>query len=112
MTTDGRDHDSRSSGPGEPTPVRDNGPYLEDGQARAQFDAVAFGIPTPTTGHLAGVSSLVLGEALLLTGVQVSPFEQDQRDALARQLDPQTVQVIAGWIVRAHLAGAAVRTAA
>ena len=89
---------------GEPTPVRDNGPYQNLPQARTQFDAVAFGIPTPTTGHLAAVSAMVLAEALLMTGVQVSDFEAGERDTIARQLDPHTVQVIAGWIIRAHLA--------
>lgn len=60
---------------GEPTPVRDNGPYLDLAPARAQFDAVAFGIPTPTTQALTAVSSMVLSEALLLAGVELSDFE-------------------------------------
>lgn len=85
--------------------MRDNGPYPDQAAARAQFAALAHGIPTPTTGDLSAVCSLVLGEALLMAGVDVSDFETDQRDSIARQLDPHTVQVIAGWLVRAHLAG-------
>jgi hypothetical protein len=89
---------------GEPTPIRDNGPYRDHGQARAQYAATAYGIPTRTTEMLAAVSSMALAEALLMTGVDVTPFETEQRDAIARQLDPHTVQVIAGWIIRARLA--------
>jgi hypothetical protein len=87
---------------GEPTPIRDNGPYRDHGQARAQFDANAYGIPTRSTEALAAVSSMVLAEVLLMTGVDVADFEQGERDAIARQLDPHTVQVIAGWIIRAR----------
>ncbi|MEV0734287.1 hypothetical protein [Polymorphospora sp. NPDC050346] len=86
----------------EPSPLRDNGPYGSHTQARAQFAAVSHGIPTPTTGHLASVSSLVLAEALMLTGVDTTPFEDQARDSIARTLDPETVQVIAGWIMRAR----------
>jgi len=53
------------------------------------------------------VSSMVLADALLLTGVEVSDFETAERDSVARQLDPHTVQVIAGWIIRAGLAAGA-----
>jgi hypothetical protein len=95
--------DQPDRAPVEPTPVRDIGPYHGPAQARAQYDATAFGIPTPSTEHLAAVSSMVLAEALLLTGVEATDYEGAERDALARQLDPQTVQVIAGWIIRAHL---------
>ncbi len=89
---------------GEPTPVRDNGPYRDQGQARAQFAATAHGIPTPSTEALAAVSSMVLAEALLMAGVDVTDFETAERERIARQLDPHTVQVIAGWIIRARLA--------
>jgi hypothetical protein len=43
---------------------------------------------------------MVLFEALLLAGVRVSDVEARERDTLARQLDPHTVRVIAGWIIR------------
>jgi hypothetical protein len=82
----------------EPSPVRDNGPYANQAAARAQFAAVSHGIPTRSTGELSAVSSMVLGEALLMSGVTVSDFESGERDSIARQLDPHTVQVIAGWL--------------
>jgi len=34
----------------EPTPLRDNGPYATPGQARAQFEATAYGIPSSVAG--------------------------------------------------------------
>jgi hypothetical protein len=55
---------------------------------------------------------MVLAEALLLTGVEATDYEAAERDAVARQLDPQTVQVIAGWIIRAHLSSPAHRKCA
>lgn len=94
--------------PAEPTPRRDVGPYASVSEARTQYAATIHGIPTPTTEHLSAASSLVLSEALLLGGVALSEFETRERDALARELDPHTIQVIAGWIVRAHLTGAGV----
>jgi hypothetical protein len=84
----------------EPSPIRDNGPYPSSAAARAQFDAVAFGVP----GDPAAASGLVLGEALMMAGVQPSDFERGVLVDLGR-LDPATVQVIAGWVVRGHLAG-------
>ncbi|MEV0733966.1 hypothetical protein [Polymorphospora sp. NPDC050346] len=87
----------------EPSPLRDNGPYDSHVRARTQYAAVSHGIPTPTSGHLASVSALVLVEALMLTGVETSPFEDEERDSIARTLDPVTVQVIAGWIMRARV---------
>lgn len=39
------------------------------------------------------MSSLVFSEALLLGGVELSEFETRERDAVARELDPHTVQV-------------------
>ena len=90
----------------EPTPLRDNGPYRDRAQARAQYDATAYGIPTTSTAELAAMSEVTLTEALLLAGVQPSRFEAEVRAALTRQLDPDEIQVIAGWLIRAHLAGA------
>ena len=85
----------------EPSPIRDNGPYLSSAAARAQFDAVAFGVP----GDPAAAAGLVLSEALLMGGVQPTEFEAGVLVDLGRRLDPATVQVLAGWVVRAHLAG-------
>lgn len=84
----------------EPSPIRDTGPYLDAAAARAQFDAVTFGVPDPGAG-----AGLVLGEALLMAGVQPSDFEAGVVADLGQRLDPVTVQVIAGWLVRAHRAG-------
>lgn len=49
---------------GEPIPIRDNGPYRDQGQARAQFAATTHGIPTPSTEELAAQ----LGAQLLAAG--------------------------------------------
>ena len=97
---------------GEPDPRRDVGPYPGMAAARAQYAASAHGIPVADTAGLAAVSAMVLAEALLLASVTVSEFETAERDALGRQLDPHTVQVIAGWILRAHLAGTGIGTTA
>ncbi|MDG4756202.1 MULTISPECIES: hypothetical protein [Micromonospora] len=90
----------------EPSPLRDNGPYTSHEQTRSQFAAVAYGIPTRTSDDLTGISALVLAEALLIAGVDTSDYEQAALAAIARQLDPEMVQVIAGWVIRARLAGA------
>ena len=84
--------------------MRDKRPYRNRPQARTQFAATAHGIPVLSTEHLAAVPSLGLTEALLLAGVQVTECEAGERDALARRLDPHTIQVIAGGVVRAWLA--------
>ena len=87
----------------EPTPIRDNGPYLSHRQAREQFAAIIHGIPIATDGDLSGLSALVLAEALQAAGVETSDYENGQRDAIARLVDPEAAQVIAGWIIRARL---------
>ncbi len=50
---------------------------------------------------------MVIREALLMTGVGVSDlFEIEYLDAfMQRHADPIMAQLIAGWIIRAHLAG-------
>ncbi len=83
----------------------DNGPYAGPPAARAQFDAMAFGIPVADTDGLSAVAAMVLGQALLSTGVTTTDYETGQRDAISRQLDPETAVVVAGWIRRAWLAG-------
>ena len=87
----------------EPSPLRDLGPYLSADQARAQLTATTYGIPAD---HAAPGfhGELVLAEALMMTGVQVTGWEDIQRQEIVRTLSPETVQVIAGWLLRAHLA--------
>ena len=88
----------------EPTPVRDVGPYKSREQASAQFQALTFDIP-PARQAPGFASELVLMEALLISGVQVSGWEDVQRQEIIRALNDETVQMIAGWIMRAHHAG-------
>jgi len=83
----------------EPTPIRDNGPYLDAKQARAQFDATTYAIPPVMA------KSVILPEALALGWVDLSEYEERVRDHLCNELDPETLQVIASWIVRAYRAG-------
>lgn len=85
---------------GEPSPVRDPGPYASAQQALEQVNATTYGIPHADT--LA--SGLVLREALLLGGVTLTEYETHALDTLADQLDPATAQVLAGWVTRARLA--------
>lgn len=85
-------------------PIRDNGPYLTADQAAAQFDSVSFNVPP---GALSGAEArgMVFFEALLVTGATPSDFERLVVTQLSRTCNSVTAQVIAGWIVRAHLAG-------
>lgn len=90
--------------PGEPSPIRDNGPYRNADQAMKQFAAQTFGIPGPDRVHI----GLVIREALLLTGLDLgTAFELDYLGEYLRanRLDPVFAQIIAGWIIRAHLSG-------
>jgi hypothetical protein len=90
----------------EPSAVRDVGPYESAAQARTQLAATTYGIPAANASP-GFASELVLMEALTMGGVPVSGWEDVQRGEIIRALDPEMVQVIAGWILRAHLAGAA-----
>lgn len=96
----GREH------PTEPSPFYDNGPYAGSAAARAQFDALAFGIPVADTAGLSAVAAMAIGQALLGAGVATTDYETGHRDTIGRQLDPETAIVVAGWIRRAYLAGA------
>lgn len=89
----------------EPSPIYDNGPYASPAAARMQFDALAFGIPVTDSGGLSAIAVMVVGQALLSTGVATTDYETGHRDAIGRQLDPETAVVAAGWIRRAYLAG-------
>jgi hypothetical protein len=94
--------------PVEGNPMRDNGPYLTTDQAAAQFDAVSFGVSFAVPpGALSAdtARALVLFEALLLGDVAPSDFERLVITQLSQTCGSVTAQVIAGWIVRAHLAG-------
>lgn len=89
----------------EPSPIYDNGPYASPAAARAQFDALAFGIRVADTSGLSAIAAMVVGQALLSTGVATTDYETGHRDAIGRQLDPETAVVVAGWIRRAYFAG-------
>lgn len=89
----------------EPTPIRDNGPYDSERAALAQVEAVLFGLPA--TAADAHGPRMVLLEALMASGVELSPYEQRATAELALLTTPGLVQVVAGWIVRAHIAGRA-----
>lgn len=90
--------------PLEGNPMRDNGPFLDADQARAQFAAVTYGMPGVRSGSSLG-SQLVMGEALTVTGLLVSGYESDEMVRLCVDLPAETVQVIAGWVIRAWLSG-------
>jgi hypothetical protein len=88
----------------EPTPIRDNGPYDSAEQAIKQFLAQTHGIPG-TPDELSGV---VLREALLLAKVDLGAFfELEYMSTFLKAAwgDPVMAQIIAGWIIRAHIAG-------
>lgn len=84
--------------------MRDNGPYLDADQAHAQFAAATHGLPGVRSGSSLG-SQLVMGEALMMTGTLPSGYESDEMVRVCVDLPPETVQVIAGWVIRAWLAG-------
>ena len=92
--------------PAEPSPFYDNGPYPGPAEARAQFAALAHGIPVDDTAGLSAIAAMTIAQALLGTGVATTDYETGHRDAIGRQLDPETAVVVAGWIRRAWLAGA------
>lgn len=90
----------------EPTPMRDNGPYKSAEQARAQFDAVAFGLAMANTPHGRRVlARMAVDEVLVATGVQLGDFDDVVLEELAGVLSPEQAQVVAGWVVRAWLSG-------
>lgn len=89
----------------EPSSVRDVGPYRSESQVLAQVSAQTFGIPQLTADR---ALDLLLGEGLLLGGVEPSDFELEQiRDLLAgiEGVDVLGAQIISGWVLRAHMAG-------
>jgi hypothetical protein len=89
---------------GKLTPIRDNGPYDSAEQAIKQFLAQTHGIPG-TPDELSGV---VLREALLLAKVDLGAFfELEYMSVFLKAAwgDPVMAQIIAGWIIRAHIAG-------
>lgn len=85
-------------------PVRDNGPFVDAAQARAQFDAAATGMPAHATVTTLA-AQMVIGEALLMTDVFPSGYESDELVRMAVELPVESIQVIAGWVIRAWLAG-------
>jgi hypothetical protein len=89
----------------EGNPVRDSGPFVDSDQARAQFDAITHGVPVTTMQDLHGLHDLVLIESTVVAGVELSTFERDTLGRVGEVCDSETVQVIAGIIIRARLAG-------
>jgi hypothetical protein len=88
----------------EPSPIRNVGPFESADEAHAQASAATYGIPSgDAVPGFAG--ELILMEALMLGGVQVSAYEDIERATLVRMISPEVAQVIAGWVIRAHLAG-------
>lgn len=85
--------------------MRDIGPYESIEQARAQIAATTHGIPA-TDSARGFIGELVLMEALLLAGVQISAWEDVVRQEVVAALSPEAAQVIAGWLIRARLAAA------
>ncbi len=88
----------------EPDPRRDVGPYPDVAAALKQFAATTYGIPGSTVDH----SRVVIREALMLGRVELGGYtEVEYLDKYLdlHGADPIMVQIIAGWIVRAHLAG-------
>lgn len=92
----------------EPTAVRDNGPYESLEQVMKQFDAVTYGLPMWTSDKV----HMALREAVLIAGVVLSSFEEELlRDLCHRQnLPAESATMLAGLMIRAHLAGASVNT--
>ena len=83
----------------EPSPIRNNGPYESRGAAEEQVKAATFGIPGSNQDKVV----LLLREALMLTGVQISEFEESSINHISQFVHPISAQVIAGWIMRAYL---------
>jgi hypothetical protein len=91
----------------EPTAIRDNGPYVTAAQARAQFEAETFGIPAETVADIRAMAEMSVRNALLMTGVEISECEAGYLASIVRATDVESAQIIAGFIVRAFLAGQA-----
>lgn len=88
----------------EPSPIRDNGPYTSPGHALQAFDAVAYGIPGVHVSA-AAVAHMQLSSALAGTNVELSDWERGRLLDVVARLRVVEVQMLTGWIVRAHLAG-------
>lgn len=89
----------------EGNPMRDNGPYHTRDQVRTQFDVLTAGIPVPSDDVANGLHEMVIREALMIAGVQLTEFEAASVTWIARQCGPEEAQVLAGMIVRSWLAG-------
>lgn len=87
------------------SPWRDNGPYADEAQALRQVGRSTSGIEPNRFREV----DAILGEALALACVEPSEFEMDRvlqelEDEHGR-VDAAALQVIAGWVIRAHIAG-------
>lgn len=84
----------------EPTPMRDNGPYASIGQVRQQVSNVIFGMPPGLD-----LPAMLIREALMIAGVDLSEFEEEFAQQAGLMMTAEQAQVIAGWLIRSHLAG-------
>jgi hypothetical protein len=76
----------------EPSPIRNNGPYISATAAKYQFQATTYGIPCDTEIGI----TLILREILMITRVLPSEFEEKTLEDISNILDPEMAQVIAG----------------
>lgn len=90
----------------EPSPLRNVGPYSSADEILRQYNAAIFGIPADQMTMLR-LLDMVTGEALLISDVQPSEFEMDFFRFWAEEsgMDPMVAQLMASWIIRAHVAG-------
>ncbi len=90
----------------EPSPIFDVGPYATRQDALSQAEAILHGLPAEMTDQntAAGFAGeLLLMDALLRAGVVPAGWEDVARQMITERLPPEVIQVIAGWIMRAHL---------
>lgn len=79
--------------------IRDNGPFHSPDQAMKQWASWSRNMPLP----MADTVNVLLAEVAMMTGVKPTGFEREYLSAA--ELDPIAAQVVAGWIVRAYMAG-------
>lgn len=94
----------------EPTPIRNVGPYQSVEEVRAQIHAQHHGIPHPyTRDAVIQRNAMLIAEGRVLAGIYSTDdnteYEAGIISFLAAEVDAETCQVIAGWLIRAWKAG-------